>query len=210
MDTIIKDLFDNPLDGNLPYVLLGVVVILVFLEQLVVLTLFSPGSYAVVFISFLAFGNHVSVIVMVPLLFTAALAGTQLQYYLGWRHGGWALRWLNRFPRIFDLERARQIHINIFIVIMSYNLPQIRGIVPFMAGLTHMPFHRWLLSSSIGIGLWLATFVGLGLAGASLFSGDYDRALEWVDRNSTLVGIVLWAITLLSFGIWFGRRKLHR
>lgn len=207
MDEIILDLLDKPLDGNLPYILLGVVAILVFLEQLVILTLFSPGSYAVIFISFLAFGNHISVAVMLPLLFMAASAGTQLQYYLGRRHGNWWLRLFNRFPRIFDLERTRHIRVTAFVVIMSYNLPQIRGIVPFMAGLTHMPFVRWVTSSSVGIGVWLTTFVGLGMTGASLFRGDYDRALDWADRNSTLIGLVLWSITLLSFGIWFWRRK---
>lgn len=209
MDDIILDLLDKPLDGNLPYLMLGIVAILVFLEQLVVITLFSPGSYAVIFISFLAFANRVSVLIMIPLLFAAALAGTQVQYYLGWRHGGWMLRLLNRFPRIVDLERSRHIHITIFVVVMSYNLPQIRGIVPFMAGLTHMPFQRWFLSSLAGVAVWLATFVGLGMAGASIFSGDYNRALAWVDHNSTVVGLVLWGITLSSFAIWFWRRKTH-
>ncbi len=205
-----RSLLDLSMEGPTPYIVLGVVVFFVFIEQLLLFSLLSPGSWAVIFASFLAFAGFLPVPLLILSMFLAAFAGTYLQYYLGQRHGDRFLQWLNRFPRVIDLNRIKQTKVSFWIVIVSYNLPQIRGIVPFMAGVSNMPLGKWYAASSIGVGSWLACFIGMGMGAAWMFDGDFDKALQWVweINSNSILGIIFWVVTIAF--IVYGVRKLRR
>ncbi len=196
------------MEGPLPYIILVVVAVMVFMEQLVILSFISPGSYAVIFVSFLAFAGDVPLVLMAVMMFVAAQSGTHLQYYLGQQHGERVLRWMNRYPRLVDLEKMNDIQVSSSVVVLSYNLPQIRGIVPFLAGVSHMPLKRWWVASVIGVLIWLASFIGLGMGAAALFDGDLEKALEWIwALNNSYLGLIFWVATVVLVGYYIWRRR---
>lgn len=195
---ILKTLVNQSFEGPVPYLILGVVVFFIFVEQWLLFSLLSPGSWGIIFVSFLAFSGLISVPVMIVMMFAAAFAGTHLQYLVGKWRGDWFLQLINRFPKLLDLEQVQSARVNPGLVVLSYSLPQIRGLVPFVAGTSQMPLGRWYVASSIGIVIWLTTFVGLGMSAAYLFNGDFEQALDWlwaINTNSYL-SIVFWGITI--------------
>lgn len=206
----LKDVLDHSMNGPYPYVILGIVAVMVFLEQIILVSLLSPGSYAVLLVSFMAFAGKVSIVLMIPLLFVAAMLGTHTQYVLGKHHGSRFLRWLNRYPRWVDLERLQTMRVHGGLVVLSYSLPQIRGIVPFLAGTSQMPMRRWLAWSAVGVAIWLTIFIGMGLSAASLFDGDLEKALDWVWQvnNNPILASIFWSATVLIavYFIWSWRR----
>lgn len=206
----LKHLLNEAMQGPYPYIILGVAALLVLLEQIVILSLLSPGSYAVLFASFMAFAGKVPIVLMIALLFVAAMVGTYIQYSLGKHRGSRILHWLNRYPRLVNLERMKQINVRTWLLIVSYSLPQIRGLVPFMAGVSRMPFRRWFAASAVGIALWLTVFVSMGLGAATLFNGNLEKALDWVWQvnSNPILGAIFWGATigLAVYFVWLWRR----
>ncbi|PJF41674.1 MAG: hypothetical protein CUN55_11580 [Phototrophicales bacterium] len=186
------------MEGPMPYLILAIVVFFVFIEQLLVFSFFSPGSWSVIFASFLAFAGFIPIPLLILGTFLGAFLGTYLQYYLGYRHGERFLRFVNRFPRIVDLEQMKQTQVNFWLVILSYNLPQIRGIVPFMAGVSKMPKTQWLIASAIGVVSWLACFIGMGMGAAWMFEGDFQKALHWIweINSNSVLATIFWGGTI--------------
>lgn len=195
---IFDSLLSLSMEGPTPYIVLGVVVFFVFVEQLLVFSFFSPGSWAVILVSFLAFAGFLPVPLLIGSIFVGALAGTHLQYYLGNRHGERFLRFVNRFPRIVDLSQITKMRVSFWIVILSYHLPQIRGLVPFMAGASHMPKPWWYAASAIGVLTWLVCFIGMGMGAAWLSGGDFGQALQWLweINTSSVLGAIFWVLTI--------------
>lgn len=202
----LRYLLNLSMEGPTPYIILGVVVFFVFMEQLVLFSLLSPGSWSVIFVSFLAFAGAIPVPLLITSMLIGAVAGTNFQFYLGLRHGERFLRFVNRFPRLIDLNNAKTMRVSPVIVVLSYNLPQIRGIVPFVAGTSRMSLAKWSVASIIGVVSWLGCFIGMGMGAAWMFDGDFDKAIDWVvavNTDSTM-GAIFWLLTIgiAGYTIW--------
>lgn len=199
MFELLNDIAVASTEGHAPYILLGVVVFFVFVEQWVLFSLLSPGSWGVIVVSFIAFSGTIPVWLLLLSLFAGAFVGTHAQYLIGKHHGDRFLKWINRFPTLVDAERIKQTHVNTWILVLSYSMPQIRGIMPFLAGAAHMPMWRWYSASVVGITIWLGIFIVLGKVAADSFDGDMRQAAEWawsVNTNS-YTGTFFWVTTIL-------------
>lgn len=195
----LSNLITASSEGPTPYIVLGVVVFFVFVEQWLLFSLLSPGSWGVIVVSFVAFSGSMSVLLTISALFAGAFIGTHAQYLVGKHYGDRFLQWINRFPKLVDTERIQQTRVNVWIVILSYSLPQIRGMMPFLAGTSRMPAWRWYPAASVGIMIWLGIFIALGMVAAASFDGDVHAAAEWaweVNTNSTM-GAFFWITTIL-------------
>jgi membrane-associated protein len=195
---LLNDIVTTSSEGPTPYIVLGVVVFFVFVEQWMLFSLLSPGSWGVIVVSFVAFSSTISVPLMLVLLFGGAFIGSHAQYLVGKHYSVAFLRLVNRFPKLVDLERIRETRVTTWLVLISYSLPQIRGIIPFLAGASHMPLWRWYAVSTLGIMIWLGIFIVFGMVAANNFNGDVREAAEWawdVNTNSVM-GVFLWITTI--------------
>ena len=199
MLAIMRDIIDTSMEGPTPYVILMVVVFFVFVEQWVLFSLLSPGSWGIIVVSFMAFSGAVSIPLMLVAMFVSSFAGTQLQYYVGQQHGERFLRLVNRFPQLVDLEQIYETKVNTTVIVLSYSLPQIRGIMPFLAGASDIPKWKWYVASMVGLAIWLASFVVMGMGAAHAFDGDLHKALDWVWAFNTrgVWPILLWTTTII-------------
>jgi membrane-associated protein len=169
----------------------GILFLIVFLETGVVVTPFLPGDSLLFVAGALAATGEMDIRALVLLLILAAILGDSLNYAIG-RYFG---------PRVFRFEDSRffkrayidrthaffERHGGKTIVIARF-VPIIRTYAPFVAGIGHMPYRRFLAFNVAGAVLW----VGL-LANAGYLFGN----LPVIRNNLTLVILGIIFVSLL-------------
>ena len=169
----------------------GILFVIVFLETGVVVTPFLPGDSLLFVAGALAATGEMDIRALVLLLIVAAILGDSLNYAIG-RYFG---------PRVFRFEDSRffkrayidrthaffERHGGKTIVIARF-VPIIRTYAPFVAGIGHMPYRRFLSFNVGGAVLW----VGL-LAYAGYLFGN----LPVIRNNLTLVILGIIFVSLL-------------
>jgi membrane-associated protein len=85
-------------------------------------------------------------------------------------------------------------------VVAARFVPIVRTFAPFVAGLGHMPYLRYVSFSALGAFLW----VGLCLGAGALFGN-----IPFVQKNFSVVvlGIVGISVLPLAIGAWRSRGK---
>jgi membrane protein DedA with SNARE-associated domain len=86
-------------------------------------------------------------------------------------------------------------------VLFGRLVPTVRTLVSIPAGLSEMPWRRFLIFSSIGTAAWTALLALLGYAMGS----QYERINAWVDPVSLAVIVVIVALYVWRVAN-FGRR----
>lgn len=166
METWIQHLLLYLPDGSNYYSLLFLVA---FSESLPVVGLLVPGSTVVVLAGFLIVAGKGNLAALILVATVGALFGDLLSLWLGKRYGGIFLR-MRFFRRRREMIRYAQ---KFFVthggksLFFARFLGPIRGIVPFIAGLSHMPggvAAIYILISSI---LWGICYPVLGYLGGS-------------------------------------------
>jgi len=162
---------------------------------------FLPGDSLLFVAGAVAAAGGMDVQIVAATLITAALCGDNVNYWIGrflgpkvFKHEG--SRWLKRE----NLERTHAFmekHGPKAIIIARF-VPIVRTFVPFVCGVGHLTYARFLLFSVIGAVIW----VGL-LVPAGYFFGN----LEIVKSNLTLVILLIIVISILPGVIEFIRHK---
>ena len=169
----------------------GILFLIVFLETGVVVTPFLPGDSLLFVAGALAAAGEMNVQALVFLLIVAAILGDSLNYAVGRYLGPRVFRFEDsRFFRKAYIERTHAFferHGGKTIVIARF-VPIIRTYAPFVAGIGHMPYRKFLSFNVGGAVLW----VGL-LAYAGYFFGN----LPVVRNNLTLVILGIIFVSLL-------------
>lgn len=169
---------------------------LAFAEAAIFVGFVLPGETAVVLAGVAASQGRVSLPLLVVVVVVAAIAGDSVGYEVG-RHAG---------PRVLDLpllrsrrggiERARA-----FLrekggraVFIGRWTAFLRAVTPGLAGVSHMPYRRFLAFNAAGGVAWGTTFCLVGyLAGAS-----YHKVEQVAGRASlVLLGVVV-AVLLIA------------
>ncbi|MFH0802216.1 MAG: DedA family protein [bacterium] len=180
------------------YVLLFVII---FCETGLVVTPILPGDSLLFAAGALAAGGSLSINLLFVLLFIAAIAGDNTNY------------WIGRFvgPKVFHQENARffkkeyldkthaffEKHGGKTIIIAQF-IPIIRTFAPFVAGIGKMSY-RWFLGYNvIGVLAWMAVF---------LLGGFYFGNLPAVKHNFTMVIMVIILISFLPGIIEYIRHR---
>ena len=174
---------------------------MVFAEDALFFSFFIPGETAAVLGGFLAHQGEVSLGWMVLVVVCAAILGDSTGYEIG-RHLGPPIlrtrplrRHVKQVETVQDLIRRRgpaAVFIGRFIAF-------VRPLVPSLAGVSRMPYPRFLFYNALGGIAWGVGFTLLGyFAGAA-----YTRVEGTVGRVTTIVIAVIVAVALLA---WFLRR----
>jgi undecaprenyl-diphosphatase len=202
MEQWLQDIF-NFLPGGIFFI--ATVSLIAFFEALVGIGLIMPGSVLTVFSGWLAFHGKAPMTAVMAAAALGAVLGDLLSYWLGARLGGYLWKWrllkkrqdLLRLAEFFFLEHGGKG------VFFGRFLGPIRGLVPFVAGASHMrpaTFTGYAVISGI---LWGISYPGLGYLGGT----SWQRAETLAGRLGLLM-LLAFIVTLLV--TWLRRRLLPK
>ena len=168
----------------------GVLFLVVFAETGLVVTPFLPGDSLLFVAGTLTGVGQLDVRILMLVLFGAAVAGDNTNYWIGRLVGPRVFSQdAGRFFRREHLERTQHFYERYGgrTVIIARFVPIVRTFAPFVAGVGRMHYPRFLAFSVVGTVLWVGGFVGAG----HLFGN-----LPVVRKNLTLfiLGIIVLSV----------------
>jgi len=172
--------------------------LIAFSESLPMIGLLVPGSTLVVFAGFLVLHGKCSFLLLASVTIAGALLGDLFSFWLGFYYGSKLLR-LQGFKKHHRLvKRSEQFFVDhggksIF---FARFLGPIRGITPFIAGLSGLPGRPFCCYALISAILWGICYPGIGYLGGS----SWQRA-QSLSAKFGLVIFALLLITILNFWI---------
>lgn len=186
--------------GPWTYVLLFAIILC---ETGLVVTPFLPGDSLLFAAGALAaiYPDHLDIVILLGLLFVAAVLGDTLNYAIGRWAGPRAFRMNTWFLKHENLEKTRAFydkHGGKTIVLARF-VPIIRTFAPFVAGVGRMHYPQFLWFNVLGGLLWVASCT---LAG--YFFGNVPIVKEHFEL--VVVGIVLMSLLPLAYEMWATRR----
>ena len=187
--------------GAWVYLLLFVII---FCETGLVVAPFLPGDSLLFVAGTMAAAGALDVHGLFALLVAAAFCGDNTNYWIG--------RYLG--PRVFKRERSRLFnpaHIvrtqNFYekhggkTVILARFLPIIRTFAPFVAGIGHMRYARFVFYSFSGSVFWIGFFV---------YGGYYFGNIPLIKNNLTVFILGIIVVSILPGVIGYVRQKFRR
>jgi membrane-associated protein len=169
---------------------LGLLFVVIFFETGVVVTPFLPGDSLIFAAATFAARGSLNPWAIFILLSLAAVAGDTANYWIGSRMGAKAytgqVRWIKkeymeRTHAFFEKHGGKAIFLARFV-------PIIRTFMPFVAGVSQMPYGFFFRWNVVGGTTWVATFTALGY-----FFGN----IPFVQKNFELVIIAIVVISLV-------------
>ncbi|MEU2632716.1 DedA family protein, partial [Kitasatospora sp. NPDC007106] len=183
-------------------VVYAVVAALVFAEDALFFGFVIPGETAAVLGGVLAHQGKVSLGLMILVVVGAAILGDSVGYEVGHRAGPAILgtrpmrRHGERIAKAQDLIRRRGPAAVFFGRFVAF----FRAMMPALAGISHMPYRRFLLFNALGGLAWGVGFTLLGyFAGAA-----YTRVEGLVGRA---LAIALAVLVVVALTVWHLRRR---
>lgn len=192
MSRIVDGLLGVP--PGLAYLLIG---LLVFGEAAVFLGFVLPGETAVILGGVMASTGRLSLPVLLVVVVLAAIGGDSVGYEVG-KHFG---------PRVLELGPMRRHAGRLdgarrflrekggWAVVLGRFTAFLRAVMPGMAGLSGMPYRRFLPYNALGAVIWGSGVAVLGyLAGASYKTVEktFGRGTAAFTAVVVLVGVLLW------------------
>jgi membrane protein DedA with SNARE-associated domain len=146
---------------------------------------------------------------LLPVIALAALAaslGHLLWFFAGRRWGYGVLRLLCRISIEPDtcVERTQGTfdRFGPGALVVAPFIPGLTTIAPPLAGLSRMPFWRYLSLDALGDVLWAGTFVGLGFA--------FGDQVNWIIRVALTYGLSVLKVALAFFCLWLLYKLVQR
>ena len=196
LDEYLNEIINNY--GTWTYLILFLVI---FSETGLVVTPFLPGDSLIFVLGALAASGDINLFAIGSLLMTAAITGNIVNYQIG--------RFLG--PKVFSGENIRFFKREYLLrthefyekhggktIIIARFIPIIRTFAPFVAGIGHMSYPRFLFYNITGCVAWVMLF----LAGGYSFGN-----IPVVQHNFTLVVFGIIFISLLPAVITFLRER---
>lgn len=144
-----------------------------------------PGELLLLAFGAVAKAGHLDPLLGLAVAATAALVGDSLGYWLGRTGGRRVLARLGGAPR-FTPGRAT--------VVFGRFVVGARVLLAPLAGVTRMPFRRFLAFDAVGCLVWAGLFILIGYA-----SGV---TLETMQQNLRVVGFAVQALVVASLAAW--------
>ena len=186
----------------LAYVAVGAAV---FVEAALFVGFVVPGESAVLVGGLLAATGHLSVVLLAAVVVAAAVVGDTVGYEVGRRIGPRLLgsRLLARHRPAIDSARDRLRRKGGLTVVAGRFTAVLRALTPALAGMSGMPYRRFLVWNAAGGMLWGAGVTLLGyLAG---------RSLPLVERSLGGFGLLVVAgFVAVGLVAWRRRRRVAR
>ena len=178
--------------------------VIIFAETGFVVTPFLPGDSLLFVAGTLAAGSGLDVQWLIPLLIAASFGGDNTNYWIGHHLGPRVFRHTDsRLLNRKYLDRTRDFYNRHGgkTILLARFLPILRTFAPFVAGVGHMPYARFLAFSFAGSVLWIGLFV---------LAGYFFGHLPVVRKNLTLVMLVIIVISILPGAIAWLRHRFGR
>ena len=193
VDQVLGSFIEN--HGNWVYVLLFTII---FVETGLVVMPFLPGDSLLFIVGAFAATGSLDYSSSCALLFTAAVAGDQLNYSIGKYFGPKVFQWENsRFfnKKAFDKAHHFYERYGGITIVLARFMPFIRTFVPFVAGVAAMSRRKFVFFNVLGAAIWV-----FGIITAGYFFGN----LPWVQAN---LEKIIWALILIPgllaiYGAW--------
>jgi membrane protein DedA with SNARE-associated domain/membrane-associated phospholipid phosphatase len=193
--------------GQWTYVLVGA---LAFLETGAFVGLVAPGETAMLLGGLVAGQGEISVVTLIGVVWTCAVAGDLTSFVLGRRLGRTFLvrhgakvqiteERLHTVEGFFDRHGGKAILIGRFVGL-------VRAIAPFLAGSSGMPVRRFLPYDIIGAGLWGSTFVLLGY----IFWQSFSTLVDYAKKGAFALGAVIVVVVGIVWLVRWVRQPENR
>lgn len=177
-----------------PALVYGLVALLVFGEAALFIGFVLPGETSVIVAGVVASQGRVNVDALCALVVAAAILGDSIGYAVGRR---WGPRLLEVGPiakrrsgvdRALDGLRRRG---PTYVVVGRFTA-FLRAVMPGLAGMSEMPYRRFLAANATGGLLWGVAFTLLGyFAGGAL--NQIEHAAAWASVGVLAAVLALWA-----------------
>jgi membrane protein DedA with SNARE-associated domain len=197
MGSLLEGLLDVP-----PLAAYALVALLVFGEAALFVGFVLPGETAVVLGGVLASRHDVSLTALCLVVVVAAIVGDSVGYEVGKHYGDRVLGWgpLRRHEARLGSARAFLRHRGGYAVFLGRWTAFLRAVMPGLAGVSRMPYPRFLLYNAVGGVVWGVTFCLVGyLAGNS-----YRQVESQIGRWGAVATAAL-VVTVLV--VWHVRRR---
>lgn len=184
--------------GALVYVVVG---LLVFLEDAIFVGFVLPGETAAILGGVVASRSGASLTVMCVVVVLAAIVGDSVGYEVGARYGVRALRLpvLRKREQQVDHARETLARRGGAAVFLGRFVAFLRAITPFLAGLSHMWYWRFLAYNAAGGLVW-----GVGNVLLGYLAGNSYATIEKLFGQGT--AIVFAALVIAALVVWGVRR----
>lgn len=172
----------------------GIIFLIIFCETGLVFMPFLPGDNLLFAAGALASIGQLDPWLISAVLGAAAILGDSTNYWIGRKFGSRLFSETRKFPSRKHLATAEEFfekHGGKSVLIGRF-MPFIRTFTPFVAGMSEMPYARFLAFSVGGTFLWVGTLVPAGY-----FLGQ----LPFVKNNLTLIVLFIIGISLLPIFI---------
>jgi membrane-associated protein len=203
--------FIGNLDNELALLLLNyggwiylILFLIIFCETGLVVAPFLPGDSLLFASGALWAAADMPVELLALTLIIASFCGDNCNYWIGRLFGsGIAKRAHSRFLNRKALERTHQFYARHGgkTIVLARFVPIVRTFAPFVAGVGHMDYRRFLLFSVAGAVVW----VGVLVSGGYLFG-----SLPMVQDNFALVIVAIIVFSLVPVAIEYMRARLRR
>ncbi|HET7747182.1 MAG TPA: DedA family protein [Vicinamibacteria bacterium] len=181
----------------------AILTLVVFCETGLVVTPFLPGDSLLFAAGALAAlpDSPLSVWVLFGLLFTAAVIGDAVNYWIGSRIGPRAFEGKIKFLNKKHLDRTHEFYERYGgkTIIIARFVPIVRTFAPFVAGVGSMTYRRFFSYNVIGAFLWVSI---------CLFLGYWFGNLPFVKKNFSIVILAIVFISILPAVFEFARHRM--
>jgi membrane-associated protein len=181
----------------------GLLFAIIFMETGFVVTPFLPGDSLLFAAGTFAGLGSLNVWLLWLLLFTAAVLGDTVNYWIGSKVGPRAFEGNVRFLKKEYLDQTQAFyekHGGKTIVLARF-VPIVRTFAPFVAGVGTMHYRRFIVYNVFGAFIWTGLFIGLGY-----FFGN----IPFVQRNFELVVVVIIFISIVPMVIEYVRGRAKK
>lgn len=195
------------LDGILrlpPAIALALVFLLPALEASAFVGVVLPGEIGVILGGVLANQGKLPLAAVLVAGIAGAVIGDSVGYWVGGRFGE---RILGRIPdRLLDQDKLDRAEASIRrlggkSVFVGRFTAALRALVPSLAGMSRLPYRRFLAWNMAGGAIWAAGFVVIGYLAGS----QYQR----IEHYANYIGIALLVLIAAVFLVRRRRRKAH-
>jgi membrane protein DedA with SNARE-associated domain len=167
-----------------------------------------PSEFVLPFAGFLVAGGRMSFVGVVGAGTLGSVVGAVILYYFGLWAGEPVLRFLvRRYGRWWllseaDLDRTIQFfeRRGEVVVFFARVVPIFRSLISLPAGMSRMPFAKFLLLTTLGSALWSALLVWAGV----LLGANWEQILGFISRYQRLILVA----AVLAVVVFIGRRLL--
>jgi membrane-associated protein len=183
--------------GALTY---GILFMIIFAETGFVFTPFLPGDSLLFAAGTFAARGSFDVFLLAVLLMVAAIAGDNVNYWIGRKLGIKLFEKYSRFLKKEYLEKTHKFYEKHGgkTIILARFFPIIRTFSPFVAGLGKMTYSKFVLNDIAGGIIWISIFV---------FGGYFFGNIPFVQKNFSLVIVVIVVISVIPAVSEFVRHK---